>query len=565
MSINLPALTLHHVLENSATNFADNFALSFIGEQPITYKELYESVKSLSHWLSEQGIGFGDTVAILAENCPHWGIAYLAITSMGAVAVPILIEFHPDAVSHIIRHSEAKLVFVSEKLFSKVADANVDPTVTFVNLESFLPMEQGMTKDKVRDLKSVGLREFRKWRDKAKRMAKFVPEQPAEDDLAAIVYTSGTTGHSKGVMLTHKNIVSDVISVRSIALLSQTDRMLSILPLAHTLECTLGFITPLMHGAQVFYLDKPPTARVLLPALAKVKPTVFLAVPLIIEKIYKNTILPKLTSNWLTKRLYTIPFFRKILHKAAAKKLMAIFGNEVWIMAIGGAPLASDAERFLKEGNFPYAIGYGLTECSPLVAASPAESTVLLSTGFAIPNVSIRVADINPITGEGELQVKGPNIMKGYYKAPDITAEVFTPDGWFRTGDLGYIDDNNYVFIKGRSKNMVLGPSGENIYPEEIESIFFASPYVAEVLVFQHNGVLAARVHINNDVFDEHYHSLGAVEALQKRTEILEAMRLEVNSKVSNFAKVHKIFEQTEPFEKTPTHKIKRYLYINAD
>ena len=558
------ALTLRQVIEQSAARFPERPAVSDLGEEPLSYKEFHESAQGLSHWLSEQGIVFGDTAAILAENSSHWAIAYFAITSMGAVAVPILIEFHSDAIVHIIRHSEAKAVFVSEKLFPKIADAVFDPSPLFISLESFSPISQGMTRDTLKDLKSKGLREFRKWKDLAMRLALKMPAEPTENDLAAIIYTSGTTGHSKGVMLTHKNIVSNVSAVHDIVMLTEKDRMLSILPLPHTFACTLGLVLPILHGVHVYYLDKPPTGRVLLPAMATVRPTVMLSVPLIMEKIFKTNVLPKLTGNSLSKRLYQIPFVRKFMNRMAGRKLLATFGGELWLLAIGGAPLAADAERFLREAKFPFTIGYGLTEASPILTGTAPEHARPASSGTPLKNVSIRLGDVNPATGEGEILAKGPNIMRGYFKLPEVTEAAFTEDGWMRTGDLGAIDEDGYVYIKGRSKNVIIGPSGENIYPEEIESFFFSSPYVLEVLVYQHEGKLTARVHLDSAKLDEVLANVPDGEMGNKRQELLEGIRQAVNAKVSSFARILKIIEQTEPFEKTATQKIKRYLYIDS-
>ncbi len=559
-----PRLTLRAVLEQSARRFPDHPALSSLGETPLTYRELHEAVQTLQHWLGEQGIGFGDTVAILSENSPHWGVAYFAVTGMGAVAVPILTEFHSDAIAHIIRHSEAKAVFVSEKLLPKVDDAVFDPAPLFINLETFTPITQGIGRDTLRDIKSAGLREFRKWKEKALRLTHQVPAEPGEDDLAVIIYTSGTTGHSKGVMLTHKNIVADALAVHSVFSLGESDRMLSILPLPHTFECTLGLVLPLSGGAHVFYLDKPPTGRVLLPALAKVRPTGMLAVPLVMEKIFKTNVLPKLTANALLCRLYSFPFFRRRMHKAAGKKLRETFGGALRIVAIGGAPLAQDAETFLREARFPFAIGYGLTESAPILTGSAPEHTRPGSAGVPLEGMSLKLENVNPLTGEGEILARGPNIMRGYYKLPEVTAETLTEDGWLRTGDLGAIDADGYVYIKGRSKNVIIGPSGENIYPEEIESIFFSSPCVLEVLVYESARKLTARVHLDSAKLDELFGGHASEEVLaEKRAALLEEIRNQVNSRVSSFARIHKIIEQTEPFEKTPTQKIKRYLYVD--
>ncbi len=557
----LPSLTLAQVVKQGAARFADRPALSNLDEEALTYQEFHDSVSSLSNWLSGQGIGFGDTVAILSENSPNWGIVYFAVTSMGAVAVPILTEFHSDAITHIIRHAEVKAVFVSEKCFPKIEGVQFSPTPLFVSIESFALISPGTEKAKLRDLTDMGLREFRKWKEKAMRLTHSLPAEPGEDDLAAIIYTSGTTGHSKGVMLTHKNIVSNAAAVYHIVTLSERDRMLSILPLPHTFECTVGLVLPLLHGVHVYYLDKPPTGRVLLPALAKVKPTIMLTVPLVMEKIFKTNVLPKLTSNALSQWLYGFPFFRKIMNRLAGKKLHATFGGELWILAIGGAPLAADAERFLREAQFPFTIGYGLTEGSPILSGTAPTLTRPHSAGVAVPGTDLRLGGVNAATGEGEIEAKGPNIMRGYYKLPELTEEIFTEDGWLRTGDLGVIDEDGYVYIKGRSKNVIIGPSGENIYPEEVESFFFASPYVLEVLVYQLDGKVTARVHLDAVKVDELFIGLSDKEQADKRAQLLEGIRGSVNSKVSSFARVHRVIEQMEPFEKTATQKIKRYLY----
>ena len=559
----LPALTLREVIEQGAARFADRPALSNLGEEPLTYGEFHESVTGLSAWLSAQGIGFGDAVVILSENSPHWGVAYFAITSMGAVAVPILTEFHSDAMVHIIRHSEAKAVFVSEKLFSKIEDAHFDPSPLFISIESFTPISQGMTPDMLLDLKSKGLRELRKWKEKAMRLAQQVPASPSEDDLAAIIYTSGTTGHSKGVMLTHKNIVSNAAVVYSIVQLSDKDRMLSILPLPHTFECTVGLVLPLLHGVHVHYLNKPPTGRVLLPALAKVKPTAMLTVPLVMEKIFKTTVLPKLTGTWIGAKLYAIPFIRKIMNRRAGRKLLEAFGGQLRVLAVGGAPLAADAERFLREAEFPYTVGYGLTEASPILSGIGPELAKPFSSGPALPGVELRLGNGNEQTGEGEIEARGPNIMQGYFKQPELTAEVCTEDGWLKTGDLGVMDVDGYVYIKGRSKNVILGTSGENIYPEEVESFFFASPFVLEVLVYQQGEKLVARVHLDSAKVEESLAGASDKEWDAKLAVLLETIRQSVNEKVSSFSRIHKIIEQTEPFEKTATQKIKRYLYVD--
>ncbi len=559
----LPALTLRYVLEKTAAAHPYAPALSWVGGEPMTYLEMYESAKALSLWLTEQGIGFGDSVVILAENCPHWGVAYFAVTSMGAVAVPVLTDFHPEAIQYIIRHSDAKAVFVSEKLFSKVEDARFDPMPLFINLETFQPMEQGITRDRLKEIKSAGLREFRKIKERVLRLAQMIPQEPGEDDVAAIIYTSGTTGYSKGVVLTHGNIVFDAHGVKEYLHLDTSDRLLSILPLPHTYECTLGLVLPVMNGAHIFYMDKPPTARALLPAMEAIRPTALLAVPLVIEKIFRTAILPRLTGTKFRRILYRIPAIRKILHRMAGKKLLTSFGGALRIMPLGGAPLAPDVEQFLRDAEFPYAVGYGLTETAPLCSGSSIADTRFTASGYLMKGLSARI-DKPDEKGEGEILIKGPNVMREYYKSPQITAEVLTEDGWLRTGDLGKIDRNGYVYIKGRLKNLILGPSGENIYPEEVEAIFAQSDYVSEALVFQHQGRLVGRVHLDQNRLDENFTGLSDEAMEEKVAELLESIRQEVNGRVSSFIRIHKVMRQPEPFEKTPTQKIKRYLYTSV-
>ncbi|CAK7031415.1 MAG: Long-chain-fatty-acid--CoA ligase FadD15 [Desulfovibrio sp.] len=560
----LPALTLRHVLKSTAAKYPEHPALSWVGGEPVTYGEFHESAKTVALLLAEQGIGFGDSVVILAENCPNWGIAYFAITGMGAVAVPILTEFHPEAIRYIIRHSDAKAVFVTEKMFSKIEDAVFDPEPIFFSLESFEVLDQGVSRDRLKEMKNAGLREFRKLKDKTLRMAQLLPQEPGEDDVAVIIYTSGTMGYSKGVVLTHKNIVFDAVAVREFFVLGPRDRMLSLLPLPHTYECTLGLVLPVLNGTHIHYMDKPPTARALLPALAAVKPTAMLTVPLILEKIFRNAILPKLTSGGLVRFLYAIPALRKLMHKKAGKRLYETFGGELKIVAIGGAPLAPVVEQFLREGNFPYVVGFGLTECAPLCSGARVTETRFLSSGYAIEGVAMQI-DEPDANGEGEILIKGPNVMREYYKSPQDTAEAFTEDGWLRTGDLGRLDADGFVYIKGRRKNLILGPSGENIYPEEVEAIINQANYVAESLVVQHEGKLVARIHLETEKLDQEFGNLSDEERREKELAIVESVREEANGKVSSFIRIQKAIVQPEPFEKTPTQKIKRYLYLGIE
>ncbi|MDP8201512.1 MAG: AMP-binding protein, partial [Candidatus Tenebribacter burtonii] len=330
----------------------------------------------------------------------------------------------------------------------------------------------------------------------------------------------------------------------------------------HTYECTLGLIMPVMKGAAVYYLDKLPTPSVLLPALQKIKPTLMLTVPLIMEKIFKNKIYPTLTANPISKALYSFPPTRKFLHYIAGKKLYNSFGGKLHFYGIGGALLSADVEKFLRDSKFPYAIGYGLTETSPLIAGCNANLTKFRSTGTVLTNIKVRIFEPDPKSREGEIQVIGDNVMKEYYKDPERTKEVFTDDGWFKTGDLGILK-NGYLYIKGRMKNVIVGASGENIYPEDIESVVNQHHNVLESIVYESESKIVARVHLNYELIDKEQRAKKANENRMRDviSDLLQEIRSSVNSQVSSFSRITKIIEQREPFEKTPTKKIKRYLY----
>ena len=560
----LEKLTLRALLQRSATAFADQPALSAVNGQVYTYATLFSHVQTVSHLLHSRGVVTGDRVALLSENKPQWGIAYFAITMMGAVVVPILPDFHMTEVQHIIQHSECKAVFVSKRLYGKLENLEVRHLTTVVLLDDFSLVPPRTTKEKLMEVLEEGGREFARLKERALKFVGRISVDVEEGDLAAIVYTSGTTGHSKGVMLTHKNIVSDAIATSQIVSIGPSDRFLSILPLAHMYECTLGMVTPILSGASVYYLDKPPTAPVLLPALDSVKPTIMLSVPLVIEKMFKTRILPRLTGSAVTRSLYRVPFIRKQLHRAAGRKLLKTFGGALKLFCIGGAPLAADVEQFLREARFPYAIGYGLTETSPLVVGTGPSTTRHQSAGKSLPGINIRIDNPDPSNGEGEILVQGPTVMKGYYKDNARTEEVMTQDGWLRTGDLGVVDEDGYVFVKGRLKNLILGPNGKNVYPEAIESVINEFEIVLESLVFQQNNQIAARVHLNYEELDRKFagENLPDSQIRERVKALLEDLRRQINDRLSSHSRIQTLIEQTEPFEKTPTQKIKRHLYV---
>ncbi len=549
---NLENFTLKSLIDRSVALYPNKPALAKVGQDPMSYDELRQTIQETIIMLHDNGIKKGDKVAILSENMPNWGVAYLSITYFGAVAVPILPDFHTSDVHHIIHHSEAKAIFVSHKHLSTIEELN-DSKLHFVikldNLKMVNPLTNhsyiSKTKQNIRLDKELSV--------------------PAEDDMAALLYTSGTTGNSKGVMLSHKNLTTNALSTYSKIEIHPSDVFLSILPLAHTLECTVGFLVPILHGASVVYIDKVPTPSVLLKAFAVVKPTMMVSVPLIIEKIYKNKVLPKLTDSFIMRTLYKIPFFRKKLNKIAGKKLIDTFGGRLRFFGIGGAGISPYVENFLKEAEFPYIIGYGLTETAPLLAGTVLGSNLKLkSTGTVFPYVEVKVKDPDDETGSGELLFKSPSLMVGYYKDEKQSAEVIDNDGWFHSGDLGYVDEDGYIFINGRSKNVIIGSGGENIFPEQIEATINQNEAVLESLVMMKGDRLIAKIHLDYELIDKRFetHSLPDCEVKAKINDLLEDMRQDVNTQVAAYAKILKFIEQIEPFIKTPTKKIKRFLYV---
>jgi len=549
--------TLKELFELAVKEYATRPALAYYDSEPITYKELGERVRALSNFLKEKGVKKGDKVAIIGENSPNWGIAYLSIVTMGAVVVPILPDFHAEDIAHIISHSESKIVFVTQQQMDKLLEVEVKGVELVISLDDFVPEFSFAKTEPISKL--IG---------KASEILKTIPEKVGllsseikEEDLASIIYTSGTTGHSKGVMLTHKNIVSNIEQIDDYFGLTPEDRLLSILPLSHAYECTLAFLYPLSVGCCIYYLGKKPTPKLLLEATSKAKPTVMAAVPLIMEKIYKKHVLPVLRRNLMIKLLSSTPFVRRALYRKIGKKLVEFFGGELRTLAFGGAPLNRELEIFLKEANFPYAVGYGLTETSPVLTGMKDEDLRIGSCGKPLKDVEIKIVNPDPETGVGEVWARGPNVMKGYYKNKELTREVLEEDGWLKTGDLGYLDKDNYLYIRGRSKSVILGPSGENIYPEAIEEKINMHPYVSESLVVERNGGLVALIYLEYSMLEDKLENKSEEDRERIIKEILEKIRRDVNEKLPSYAKLKECIEHPEPFEKTPTHKIKRYLY----
>lgn len=553
--------TTRFVVERGARLFGERTALALAGdsESVVTYRELKKKSESLGWYLKERGIVKGDRVAIVGESTPNWAISYFGIITIGAVAVPILPDFAAKEMQTILEHSGSKAAVVSSKLFPKVAKFCSDSTHLVMRMDDLfcIPPAVLPTGTSQADFAAAPGRDMLKAKPDLETITQL---SPAEDDLSSIIYTSGTTGASKGVMLTHKNITTNAYACRrQFVRIVPGYRMLSILPMSHSYEFTIGLILGLITGCQIHYLGKAPAASILLPLMKKVRPHIMLSVPLLIEKIYRSSVLAKVSSNPRLAKLYKKPVFHRFFNRVIGRKLKQTFGGRLKFFGIGGAALDPTVESFLKEARFPYAIGYGLTETSPLLAGAGPRQTRVGTTGFALNNVQLRIEQSGEDSQIGEIQAKGDNIMPGYYRNEEMTKETFTADGWFKTGDLGSIVKGR-LSIRGRLKTMILGPGGENIYPELIEMQINNHEYVEESLVIPQEGGLTAMIKLNLEAMAENLKtSVG--DAKQDAAAYLAKIRDEVNKDLSMFSRISNVHLQDEPFQRTPTMKIKRYLY----
>ena len=528
--------TLSDLYDYATARYARRTAAEFTsGLQSYTYARHRETCDNLSRILSNFGIGAFDKVAILSENMPHWSIAFFAVTAYGRVAVPMLNELSASEVENILTHSEAKAVFVSRRQLKKLSDAALSRLSLVIDIETF---------------------EFIRHDDAAFTCdGRVVTPNPM--DLAALIYTSGTTGSPKGVMLSHRNFCASVLDSWYAQKESKRSVFLSILPMAHTYELTIGMLYPFSVGARVCYLRRVPTPTILIQTLREIRPTTMLSVPLIIEKMYKTSIVPTIRgSKFLTYLQNHAPGLLCLL---VGFKLRKTFGGRLHFFGIGGAKLDPEVEAFLHRAGFPYAIGYGLTETAPLVCAASPFKTHVGTTGPSTHGAQVRLDNVNPETGLGEITVKGPNVMMGYYKDYERTQAVLSQDGWFSTGDLAAVDKKGRFSIRGRLRNMIVGASGENIYPEEIEHVINSMDGIGESLVVQRNGQLIALVKFEDNVLDWNLEGQDKfIEEMEKRR---QAVLDFVNEKVSKFSKIKDVEVQKEPFNKTATHKIRRFLY----
>ena len=532
--------TLAKLYEFSTTVYSKNQFTQWADSKTggYTYADLKHRSDALSKKLTQYGIGAGDKIAILSQSMPNWSAAFFSIVPFGRIAIPILPDSSENEVTNIINHSESKVIFVSQRLASKVSEEIRKKMTLVIDMDTFEVLNANEDQFTCDGKTSI----------------------PTPEDIATIIYTSGTTGSAKGVVLSHRNLTSNVISCYRTCKRTSRDRWLSILPMAHTLEMTICMLYPMYCGATVYYLSKPPVASILMKALKTVKPTTMLSVPLIIEKVYKASVLPTIqksrTLSWMNTHM------NKFMCRIIGMKLRAVFGGHITFFGIGGAKMDSEVEAFLLKAKFPYAIGYGLTETSPLLSYAMGRGRAVGSIGYPVKGVRLKLHDVNPETGEGEIVAKGDNVMLGYYKDPKRTKSVFTEDGWFRTNDLAIQDEKGRFYIKGRKNNMILGPSGENIYPEEIENVINNIDGVNESIVVERNGRLVALVQLDENMIewdkegeDEFYKKLDA-----RKAQILHF----VNKQVSKFSKVNDVEVMKEPFEKTATSKIRRFKYKDS-
>lgn len=529
--------TLAKLFEYATDNFAKRPLSRFVGGgQEYTYESFKHKCLELSQRFNRWGISAGDKVAILSNNMPNWTVAMFSCVPFGRVTVPILPDSSESEVTNILNHSECKAIFISKRLMKKLSSECRAKLRLVIDIETFQLIKK----------------------DDSAFTCEGRSAEPQADDLASIIYTSGTSGNAKGVMLSHRNFCQNIIAAAHAQPAGKKDRWLSILPMSHTYEMAFSVLYPLYAGGCVYYIQKPPTPSILMNAMKQVRPTIMCSVPLIIEKVYRNTVVPTIqrsrTLSWMEKHA---PW---LLYRLIGKKLYRSFGGKLKFFGIGGSKLNPAVEEFLLKARFPYAVGYGLTETAPLITNACVGKTVVGSIGVPAYNVEVKLDNVNPETGEGEIIAKGDNVMLGYYRDPERTRSVLNDDGWFRTHDLACMDSKGRYYIKGRLGNMIVGPSGENIYPEEIEEVINTIRGVNESLVFQKDGKLVALVKFDDDIVD-----WEQLEREEKFFENLEARKKAVldfvNKHVSKQSNISEVDAMKENFEKTATNKIRRYKY----
>ena len=517
------------------------------------YRDVARRIEKMHIMFEECGLAKGDKVAICSRNQANWAVAFLSAMTYGAVPVPLLHEFKSSNIHHLVNHSEAKILFVDDVIWEGLSETEMPDLHAIIQVNTFKLLY-------ARDEQVVAAREHLNEFFGRKYPNVFTANdlnyyEDSADELAIINYTSGTSGFSKGVMIPYRAVMSNLEFGRTVLPgLDNTKDVVSMLPSAHMYGLMFELLYELSVGAHVHVLSRVPSPKIIMQALAEVKPYVIIAVPLVIEKIYKTKVKPILEKEGI-KVLMKLPILNQVVMNKIRTELVNAFGGEFYEVIIGGAAFNKEVESFFKKMNFPFTVGYGMTECSPIITYDDWQVEKLYSCGKAAPNMQVRIASANPAEIPGEIQVKGDNVFLGYFKNEEATAEVFTEDGWFRTGDMGILDEEGSLFIKGRTKCMILGPSGQNIYPEEVETVINCQPYVVDSLVVEDNGGLTALVYPN---FPQ-----GAKDGMNQEAFIkyLEGTLPELNKELPNYAKIKKIEVMSEDFERTPKKSIKRYLY----
>ena len=539
-------------------SFIENWDLpaltDYVSKRTLTYGRVAATIAEIHMFFETNGVKPGSKIALCGKDSTSWVLIYLATVTYGAVIVPILQEFNPADVTHIVNHSEAEILFIDEHIFEHIDPdrlLNIKGVMTIGETTRVLHEKEGS--DFSNNLRLLRRRFRRRYPDKySVKDVKYIDRDNKE--LVEINYTSGTTGFSKGVMLTGENLAGNVCFGLDTVLHFRSSRALAFLPLAHAYGCAFDMLTPLAAGSHVTLLGKIPSPRVLIKALLEVKPHLVICVPLILEKIYKNQILPMISKGTMRWTL-AIPFLDTYIYSKIRKKLIDAFGGEFEEVIVGGAPLNHEVEDFLHKIKFPFTVGYGMTECGPLISYTPWREFIPGSSGKTLPIMETKIDSPDPENIPGEICVKGTNVMKGYFKNPEATKAVFDKEGWLRTGDMGTRTPDGTLFLRGRSKTMILSASGQNIYPEEIEAKLNNMPFVSESLVVEREGKLVALVYPDYEALDR----IGVSGADAGPT--MENIREELNKLVAPYERITKIILVPHEFEKTPKRSIKRFLY----
>lgn len=544
-------------IENSIRkNWNFNALTDYKGES-LSYHQVAGRIARLHLIFEEGGVKQGDKIALVGKNSANWGVTYLAIITYGAVVVPILPDFKPSDIHHIVNHSDSSLLFCANSIFESLEEEKMPEIKAVFSLTDFNIISHRADK-KFQKAKGALNTLLRTKYPKGLTPQNLKFPHVSSQKLAVISYTSGTTGFTKGVMIPHLSLISNVVYANKNMPLEPGDAIVSFLPLAHAYGCAFEFLWPFTLGCHVNFLTKTPSPQVILEAFKQVKPRLILAVPLIMEKIYKKQILPVLSKAGI-KVMVKVPLVQNLLFSKIRKKLMDSFGGNFHEVVIGGAALNAEVELFLRKIGFPFSIGYGMTECGPLISYANWDKTKLGSAGKIVDKLEIKIDSSNPYEEVGEILIKGDHVMTGYYKNEQATADALDEEGWLHTGDLGLIDKENYVFIKGRSKSMILGPSGQNIYPEEIEAKLNNLDYVMESLVLEKDNKLIALVYPDHEKADKDKISEAQL------AEIMENYRKHLNAEMPSFMSLGGIRIYPEEFEKTPKKSIKRFLYTLND